>query len=506
VPDTDIDVLIVGAGPVGLFLANECARRNLRWRLVEARSTQSVESRALAVFPRSLEVLDMAGLVGPFLDAANRVNSVAVMTRSRTLARIRFAPPESPYPFIAMIPQSVTERTLADSLRARGGTVEYDTSFVSAVQSDSCVTATLNSDGKTKTVTAAFVVGCDGAHSVVRQLLDLPFEGGDYAQSFLLADIDSNEALPANQLQLCPSEFGPVAIFPMGRTRRRVMAIVDRREGDTPSLELVQRLLRQRAPAGIEARAIHWTSYFHVHHRHTARLRVGRIFIAGDAAHIHSPFGGQGMNTGLQDAWNLVWKLDLAVNRRGTEKLLDSYTLERLPVIRRVIRITDLLTKMLGTPNRLAQTLRNTALPMVSRLPSFQRAFVQTLSGLGVAYPGSPVVEGNGKRYFDDSMRGGEGVRSRFLLFCDDADRGVEEAAIRVAVSLGDFVDLRLRRGSRVMLVRPDGYVAYLGKGRDALAALANVRWLLESQISGAENVTSIGRRASMHGGSRPAA
>ena len=188
----------------------------------------------------------------------------------------------------------------------------------------------------------------------------------------------------------------------MSATRRRIVATVDSAEGDAPSLDLVRKILAERAPAGIEAQALHWSSYFRIHHRHAAQLRVGRMFIAGDAAHIHSPFGGQGMNTGLQDAWNLAWKLDLALRGRGNETLLGSYEAERLPVIRHVIETTHRLTKAMGTANRLAQTVRDAVIPVVSRLPPFQHAFVQTLSGLGIAYRGSPIVEGSGERYFDD--------------------------------------------------------------------------------------------------------
>src|ERR1051325_2755823 len=146
-PGIDTDILVVGAGPVGLFLANECARRGLRWRLVEMRSAQSEHSKALAVFPRTLEIFDMAGVVGPFLEVANRVTSVAVITRGRALARMRFAPEESPYSFIAMVPQDVTERLLAERLRRRGGEVEYETSFVSAVERDDRVSVTVEHKG-----------------------------------------------------------------------------------------------------------------------------------------------------------------------------------------------------------------------------------------------------------------------------------------------------------------------------------------------------------------------
>ncbi len=480
---TDTDVLIVGAGPVGLLLANECARRNLRFRLVEARASQSEHSKALAIFPRTLEILDMAGLAGPFLEAANRVTSVRVSTHGHTLAQMRFAPEESPYRFIAMVPQDVTERLLVEQLRRQGGSVEYETSFVSAVQAGESVTATLDHGGRRDEVTVAFIVGCDGAHSTVRHLLQLPFEGAEYNDLFLLADVESNEALPASELQLCPSEFGPVAIFPMSLRRRRIVATLAEAEGDAPTLELVQTILQQRAPLGLEARALHWSSYFRIHHRQASRLRTGRIFIAGDAAHIHSPFGGQGMNTGMHDVWNLVWKLDLFLRGAGNEELLESYTAERRPVIKHVIETTDHLARAMGTPNKLAQALRDAIIPMVSHLAPFQHAFVQRLAELDISYRGSPIIEGAGKRYFDDSLRGGNGIRSRFLLVLTrSADASIAESAKQLADSLSEIVELRAGSGRDIVLVRPDGYIAYSADARHGMAALKSVRTILERQ------------------------
>ncbi len=188
------------------------------------------------------------------------------------------------------------------------------------------------------------------------------------------------------------------------------------------------------------------------------------------------------MNTGLQDVWNLVWKLDLVLHGHGNQQLLDSYSAERRPVIKHVIETTDLLTKAMGTPNKLAQALRDTLIPMVSRLAPFQHAFVHRLSELDIAYRGSPIVEGPGKRYFDDSLRGGEGIRSRYLILLGrDADSSTKEAAQQLAASFSDVVELRLVPDKGVMLLRPDGYLAY-STDSDGPAALAEVRGLLQQQ------------------------
>jgi 2-polyprenyl-6-methoxyphenol hydroxylase-like FAD-dependent oxidoreductase len=476
----DTDVLIVGAGPVGLFLANECARRGLRWRLIEMRSAQSEHSKALAIMPRTLEIFDMAGVVSPFLEVANRVTAAAIVTHGRQLARMQFTPEDSPYSFIAMVPQDVTERLLAEELKRKGGAVEYETAFVSAVQHDDHVSTTLDQKGQHMEVKAKFVAGCDGAHSTVRHLLDLPFEGAQYDAMFLLADVETNETLPANEMQLCPNESGPLAIFPMSSTRRRIVATVETAEGEAPSLDLVRKMLVERAPSGIEARSLLWSSYFRIHHRQVAHLRVGRMCIAGDAAHIHSPFGAQGMNTGLQDVWNLGWKLDLSVRGHGSEQLLESYSAERRPVIKHVIDVTHFMTKAMGTPSKLAQAVRNTVIPVVSRLAPFQHAFVQTLSELGVAYGGSPIVEGAGKRYFDDSVRGGNGILSRFLIVVgNDAEPSTTESAKQLSKSFADILEFRLGPGQGITLVRPDGYIAYAASSRDG-NALQSIRSLLE--------------------------
>lgn len=481
----DTDILIVGAGPVGLFLANECGRRGLRFRIFEAHSGQSEHSKALAVFPRTFEIFDMAGVVAPFLETANRVTSVSVITQQRLLNRMQFKPEGTPYSFVGMVPQDVTEKILVQELRRKRGTVEYDTTFVSAVEQDGCVTATLDQRGRRFEVTALFLVGCDGAHSVVRHLLNLSFAGAQYDASFILADVETNEVLPGDELQLCPSEFGPLAIFPMSATRRRLVATVDKAEEGAPSLDFVRKVVEQRAPSGFQALSLHWSSYFRVHHRHVERMNVGRIFIAGDAAHIHSPFGGQGMNTGLQDVWNLVWKLELAFRGRANEQLLDSYSAERCPVIKGVIETTHRLTRALGTASKLAQAVRNTLIPVVSRWSLFQERFVENLSELGISYGGSSIIEGDGNRYWNDSLRGGNGIAGRFLLLLgDNAAPVAKRAAAQFCESFADLVELRYKRDPGITLVRPDGYIAYERQMSDGAEDFESARSVLKRQIN----------------------
>ncbi len=189
------------------------------------------------------------------------------------------------------------------------------------------------------------------------------------------------------------------------------------------------------------------------------------------------------MNTGLHDVWNLVWKLDLALHGHGNEELLQSYSAERRPVIKQVIETTDFMTKAMGTPSKLAQTLRDTVIPMVSRLAPFQHAFVQRLSELGVAYRGSPIVEGPGTRYFDDSLRGGQGISRRFLLvLSNEAKASSIKAAKQFAESFADIIEFRSARRQGLALVRPDGYIAYSAHNGDNLAALESVRSVLQRQ------------------------
>lgn len=228
---------------------------------------------------------------------------------------------------------------------------------------------------------------------------------------------------------------------------------------------------------------MNWSSYFSVHHRQLAKLRVGRMFLAGDAAHIHSPIGGQGMNTGLQDVWNLVWKLDIACRGHASDALLESYGQERRPVIARVIGLTHAMTRTLGAANPVAQVLRDAVIPAAMRLPAIRRRMVRRLSQLDIGYAGSPIVDGAAERHFADSLRGGAGIKSRFLLLLGRAEQHSPEADALLR-SFRYALELRRQDQPGVMLLRPDGYVAYSSTGAGAPDALAAARAVLTRQLT----------------------
>jgi 2-polyprenyl-6-methoxyphenol hydroxylase-like FAD-dependent oxidoreductase len=436
---------------VGLFLATECARRGLAHRIVETNATQSTHSKALAIFPRTLEVFDMA---------ANRVNALGIFSHEHEQGHIDFHPAGTPYSFVGMVPQDETERLLLEQLRGRGGAVEYQTTFLSLQQDETGVRAVVQRGADQETIEASYLVGCDGAHSAVRHALGLGFEGGDYADTYLLADAITNDALPANELHLCANRQGPLALFPMSATRWRIIATTTATAGDEPSLDSVNAIIAERGPKGITAQSLLWSGYFRIHHRCVSQMSSGRVFIAGDAAHIHSPFGGQGMNTGLQDAWNLVWKLDLAVRGLATDALLASYTLERHPIAVDVIKTTDFLTSALGSHTALSSGIRDALIPIFTHVPALTEAFAERLSGLANAYKGSPIVDGGGRRYFDESVAGGKDAARGFILMAPAGDDALAQAN-ELASKFSGTLEVRSSPAGALRLIRPDGYLAH---------------------------------------------
>ncbi len=415
---TDVDVLIAGAGPTGLTLAVCLERYGIQARLVDRLEGPSPLSRAIAVQARTLEVFDDLGLIETALARGSRVERVTVLARKGRRAHLRFggfSGLESHYPFILIHPQDATEALLTGRLTAQGGQVEWGVELEGHRAVEGGVEATLrHADGRQETVRTRWLVGCDGARSQVRKAAGIPFEGETYEDVCMLGDVRVDGELAPGEVYLMPSASGVMAAFPMpGEARFRIITIVPRDmappgEIPTPTLEQLQEVVSRLAPIPLRLADARWTSGYRLHRRGVPRYQEGRVLLAGDAAHIHSPAGGQGMNTGIQDAYNLAWKLALVLQGRAPESLVNSYGAEREPVGRKLLEGTDRLFGFAAAKGRLARFARMRVVPVVTpvfSLPILQRRLVRFVSQLYLHYRDSPVSS--------ETVRGSDGASAR---------------------------------------------------------------------------------------------
>jgi 2-polyprenyl-6-methoxyphenol hydroxylase-like FAD-dependent oxidoreductase len=375
----DTDVLIVGAGPTGLTLAASLLLKDINVVLIDRQAEGANTSRAAGVNARTLEVLD--GSTG--LDVTRRLVKegieaprFAIRDGAKVLLNIDFSGLDTAYPFTLLIPQSTTERLLLDRVRELGGDVIRPKVLATVVQDATGVTATFD-DGDT--IRASYVVGADGMHSTVREQAGIGFSGGAYEHSFVLADAQLSGDAPTDEVRLFWASEGLTVVAPLPNGDFRVVAPVDDAP-EEPSVEFVQQLLDARGPGGITVTGIAWGSRFRIHHRVADTYRAGRMLLAGDAAHVHSPAGGQGMNLGIQDAVALADAL-AAVLGGGPDSVLDAYSATRRPIAQQVVELTDRLTKLATLPRAL-RPVRNVMLGIIGRIPAATRAIASRLSGL----------------------------------------------------------------------------------------------------------------------------
>jgi 2-polyprenyl-6-methoxyphenol hydroxylase-like FAD-dependent oxidoreductase len=392
-----VDVLVIGAGPTGLTMASELTRHGLSCHIVDQEEdTPARQSRALAIQARTLEIFEGLGVANEVVSQGNKLRAINSYSEERRLARVTLGELQSAFPFLLILPQSETEAILDEHLQRFGISVERGTRLVGLAQDEDGVSATLErADGSKKEARSSWLVGCDGAHSAVRHSLGLGFEGSSDPELWVLADAELRTSLPNDELHVF---FGDGVLFmaPIGGGLWRVGGNLpdERRSPDQePPPEEVQALIDARVSKESALGEPQWLSYFHVHSRLASSFREGRVFLAGDAAHVHSPAGGQGMNTGLQDAHNLAWKLALVHRGEAHAALLDSYDAERRPVGRRVVRATNLLTRGLTLENPAARIVRNLALPRLTALEPVRKRIRGNLSQLSIGYRDSAMVE-----------------------------------------------------------------------------------------------------------------
>ncbi len=400
----NVDVLIVGAGPTGLMLGNQLARRGVHALVVDRNPGPSIQTKALGVQARTLEIYSHLGIAERALELGTRATGANMWVEGRRAARVPLGDigrDLSPYPFLLILGQDDNERLLGESLRGRGVAVQWNTELVGLEQSPEHVSALVKrADGSILEITADWVAGCDGAHSAVRSLGQIPFPGAPYEHVFFVADTRVTGPMVPGELNVYLWQGGFHLFFPMrGSDHWRVVGIVppDLRARVDLDFNALLPSIRNELGSPLLFQACSWFSTYRIHHRRAERFRDRRCFLLGDAAHIHSPVGAQGMNTGLQDAYNLAWKLALVVSGRAGERLLDSYEIERVPVADRLLRTTDQAFSVVVSDRWLAGLFRTRVLPKVLALAMrhdrMRKLAFRTISQIGIRYPRSPLSQ-----------------------------------------------------------------------------------------------------------------
>jgi 2-polyprenyl-6-methoxyphenol hydroxylase-like FAD-dependent oxidoreductase len=464
------------------MLACQLARRGLKPLLIDRHAGPARETRALGVQARTMEIYAQLGVVERALALGHKGTGGNIWARGRRSARVPLGEAGSgvtPYPYVFILGQDDNERILGERLRELGGEIRWNTELVALEQQSDCAVATLkHPDGSTRKVEAAWVGGCDGARSAVRELNAIGFPGAPYEHIFFIADVTAAGPMVPGELNVFLWRLRFHAFFPMrGENHWRIVGILpDALTGRKDvTFEDVLPYLRSEWSEGIEVKHCTWFSTYRIHHRAAERFHAGRCFLLGDAAHIHSPVGAQGMNTGLQDAYNLGWKLALVVQGRADPALLDSYEAERIPVAKRLLETTDRAFQLVVSESWLAGLARTHLVARIAafvlRFPRARRFAFRTVSQIGINYRGSNLSR-NLSPLPVDAVQAGD----RFpLLQFDDLHFHVV-AVGQPAPQVPDFGGLVQAHSvvanenvpTGTYLLRPDGHVGLCGTRLDA--------------------------------------
>ncbi|HLW01668.1 MAG TPA: FAD-dependent monooxygenase [Ktedonobacterales bacterium] len=465
--------LVVGAGPTGLMMALELTRHGMACRIIDKQPHATTTSNALGIHARTLEVFEQLGLIDEALAQGLKLHKMNIYADGQRLIQASFDTLPGRYPFVLSLPQSETERMLTGHLAQMGVAVERQVELTSFTQNPQTVTATLHhADGQEESVATPWLIGCDGAHSTVRHALNVSFHGAAYPEAFALADIKLHWPLPDDEAYIFLRQDGLLAVFslPGGRARLIIETAEEAGEETLPplTLEAVQGYLDRFAPAGSTVSDPAWMSPFRTHLRQAEHTRYGRVFLAGDAAHIHSPAGGQGMNTGLQDAYNLGWKLALVHDGSAPESLLDTYEIERHPVAESVMRTSDMLLKGATLRSPITQQIRNRLLPLLMHQDFFQHRMTEQIAELRINYRKSPIVAEHLHTFSHGHLIGGPSAGDRA------PDAGPLLRTDKTSARL--FEALRGTKHTLLLLADP-GHAAESWQRLTALAEAINARY-----------------------------
>lgn len=470
--------LIVGAGPVGLTMALLLRGYGVDFRIIEKDQSPQIQTKAAGLWSRSLEVFEHLGLAELFLENSHLATSGNVFADGRKVLEFDLTKISSHYNHLTLIPQHRTESLLSEALEERGITVERGVQLASW---DGVRAELKSDDGETESLRPRFLFGCDGARSSVRKECGLDFEGQTLDGSWLVGDILAvGPELVEEQVNVFLSPNGPIAFFPLGTGRYRVVAAANSEyaRGDKPGLPDFEKIAQERVPGGLTLNDGQHLTVFTIHERQVPSYRKGVAFLLGDAAHIHSPAGGQGLNTGIQDAFNLAWKVAHVVNFSSPDSLLDTYTAERHPVAARVLTGSRMATKMTFLQNPIARAARDAAMTVAGHLEPVLSKIRATLSETDIHYrdstlsgkraggrlkPGDRVPdlrwtdESGHERRIQNDFRGSQW---KLLNFAQD-NPGWDPAKIDLLeLSLGGELDDACGVEGGRLLVRPDGYLA----------------------------------------------
>jgi 2-polyprenyl-6-methoxyphenol hydroxylase-like FAD-dependent oxidoreductase len=492
------EVVIVGAGPTGLSLACQLERHGVDFVVVEKNAGVTPYSKAIGVHARTLEIYEQLGLAREAVEQGTVAGKVRLLSGGEVRGEFDLSSvgeDMSPYPFVLMLEQSKNERLLYEYLQSRGRDVLWNAELESFSQTDAGVAAVVKTkDGTAQTIEAKYLVGCDGAKSLVRHALGLAFAGSTFERTFYVADAEVDWKFSHDALTVSLSKETFVVFFPLkGESRYRIVGVFPEEfakdEGEVLYEEIEARI-KAESEIELDIHDVQWFSTYKVHTRHVSSFSQGRCFLAGDAAHVHSPAGAQGMNTGIQDAYNLAWKLALVLKGKADEKLLDTYDEERLENAKNLLRTTDRMFQLAAGPEWLLSFVRTNVFPAVAGyLFSFEsvKKFVFPLvSQIGINYRHGSLSRHNGDEGFKvragDRMPyfsiDGESVYARLrgpkfhlLAFTDGQSPVHTSWAEDINADLVDFQSLPLgpeavgafgADGPFAVLLRPDNYIGYI--------------------------------------------